>query len=219
MKIDVWSDLVCPFCYIGKRRLEKALEETGKAENTEIIFHSFELNPNSPKETPGNIHELLARKYGMTLEQAESSNQRVGDMARGEGLDYNFDTMKYTNTFDAHRLCHLAREEGKEKEFVELLMKSYFTEGKLISSHQVLSELAIEAGLPPHNVKNLLESDQYSDAVRQDEAEAQNRQISGVPYFIFNNKYTLSGAQATSAFVKLIRESDNAKKRPTITIK
>jgi len=206
MKIDIWSDMVCPFCYIGKRRLEKALEQT-ETKDAEIIFHAFELNPQSPKKLKVNIHQALADKYRMSLEQAKAANQRVGDMAKGEGLDYNFETMQYTNTFDAHRLVFLARQESKGKELIELLMKAYFIEGKLISDHQTLTHLAIEAGLNPERIRELLESDQYGDEVRKDEADAHQRQISGVPYFVFNDNTALSGAQPTEEFVKSLQKA------------
>lgn len=207
MKIDIWSDHVCPFCYIGKRRLEKAIEQTGIDEETEIIFHSFELNPDTPGELKVTIHQALANKYGMTLDQARAANQRVGNMAEMEGLEYRFDTMRYTNTFDAHRLCHLARETGRAKELIELIMKGYFTEGKLISDHMTLTEIAVEAGMDAEKVRAVLQSDQYSEAVRQEEAEAHKRQITGVPYFVFNDKYALSGAQETAVFIQTINRS------------
>lgn len=206
MKIDIWSDMVCPFCYIGKRRLEKALDQV-ELKDADILFHAFELNPQSPKKLDISIHQALAEKYGMTLEQAKAANQRVGDMARGEGLEYNFETMQYTNTFDAHRLCFLAEKEGKAKELTELLMEAYFIEGKLISDHQTLSDLAVEAGLDPIPVKELLESDKFAEEVRQDEAKARQRQISGVPYFVFNDNTALSGAQPTEEFVKALQEA------------
>ncbi|WP_053228047.1 DsbA family oxidoreductase [Spirochaeta cellobiosiphila] len=218
MKIDIWSDHVCPFCYIGKRRLEKALENTKLDEDVEIEYHSFELSPQSPKISTENIHQALARKYGMSEEQAKSSNEQVGNMAREEGLNYDFDNMKYTNTFDAHRLCHLAKSQGKDKELIELLMNHYFTKGSLISDHDILITLAKKVGLEEDQVRLVLETDRYAKEVREDEYLAQTHHIGGVPYFIIDDSYTISGAQPLEVFTETLKKAGSSSKLPKLKL-
>ncbi|GJM73464.1 hypothetical protein HMSSN036_56800 [Paenibacillus macerans] len=147
MKIEVWSDFSCPFCYIGKRRLEKALEAFEHREEVQVVYRSFELDPEAPKDAELSIHELLAVKYGLSLLQAKESNQNVAAQAKAEGLDYHFDTAIPTNTFDAHRLSHYAGEKGKAKEMTERLYRAYFTDSLHIGDRDTLVRLAEEAGL------------------------------------------------------------------------
>lgn len=201
MKIEVWSDFVCPFCYIGKRRLEEALSQFPHRDQVEVEFKSFELDPNSPKYSGESIHEVLAAKYRMSLEEAKQANQGVGQQAAGVGLTYHFDTMKPTNTFEAHRLAKYAKEHGKEAEVTEKLLHAYFTEGKNIGDYETLADIAEAAGLDRQGALNALQDQSaYSNDVRIDEGIAQQYGISGVPYFVINQKYAISGAQPTATF-------------------
>lgn len=200
MKIEVWSDFGCPFCYIGKRRLERALESFSHRDEIELVYRSFELDPGAPKDTESSIHELLAVKYGLSLEQAQESNCNVAQQAQTEGLTYNFDTIIPTNTFDAHRLAHYAGEQGKAKEMTERLFRAYFTDSLHIGDWDTLVRLAEEVGLEGTAVREVLEQDTYADVVREDENEARRLGIRGVPFFVLRGKYAVSGAQPLEIF-------------------
>jgi predicted DsbA family dithiol-disulfide isomerase len=200
VKIEVWSDFGCPFCYIGKRRLERALESFSHRDEIELVYRSFELDPGAPKDTESSIHELLAVKYGLSLEQAKESNRNVAQQAQTEGLTYNFDTIIPTNTFDAHRLAHYAGEQGKAKEMTERLFRAYFTDSLHIGDRDTLVRLAEEVGLDGAAVREVLEQNTYADAVREDENEARRLGIRGVPFFVLRGKYAVSGAQPLEIF-------------------
>jgi predicted DsbA family dithiol-disulfide isomerase len=200
MKIEVWSDFVCPFCYIGKRRLEQALEQFPHRENVEIVFRSFELDPNAKKETPLTIHEIIANKYGISLEEAKRANADIGRQAEAVGLTFRFETVKPTNTFDAHRLAQYAKEKGKLNDMVERLFYAYFTESKFISDRDVLLALAEAAGLDRTEAEEVLASGRYTEEVRRDEEEAAALGVRGVPFFVLNRKYAISGAQPVEVF-------------------
>ena len=200
MKIEVWSDFGCPFCYIGKRRLERALESFSHRDEIELVYRSFELDPGAPKDTESSIHELLAVKYGLSLEQAQESNRNVAQQAQTEGLTYNFDTIIPTNTFDAHRLAHYAGEQGKAKEMTERLFRAYFTDSLHIGDRDTLVRLAEEVGLDGAAVREVLEQNTFADAVREDENEARRLGIRGVPFFVLRGKYAVSGAQPLEIF-------------------
>lgn len=207
MKIEVWSDFVCPFCYIGKRRLEIALEKFEHKDEVELIFKSFELDPSSKKKFDENIHEIIAKKYGIPVEQAKASNNQLVDQAKAIGLNYNFDDLIPTNTFDAHRVVHYAKTEGKTNELVERIFKAYFIDSLNISDHKVLASLAHEVGLNSDKALSMLESDQYGEEVRKDEETASKLRISGVPYFLINNKYVVSGAQTPEMFLEALEKA------------
>lgn len=205
MKIEIWSDYVCPFCYIGERKLELALVQTGMEKDVDIIFNSFELDPNSRKHYDENINQLIAKKYGIPIERATQANDNIINAAKEVGLDFNFDNLKPTNTFDAHRLSHYAKAEGKLNDFTKAVMKSYFTDSLNISDFDVLISLAGQIGLDKEKTLRILESNAFSEQVRKDEANAYNRGISGVPYFLFENKEEVSGAQPVETFIKVIK--------------
>ncbi|GIN83892.1 DSBA oxidoreductase [Heyndrickxia sporothermodurans] len=200
MKIEVWSDFACPFCYIGKRRLEQAIEKFPHRDSVEIEFKSFELDPNSPKDIDMNIHEILSQKYGMSVEQAKQMNANVGKQADEVGLTYHFDTMIPTNTFDAHRLAKYAADNGLGAQMNERLLKAYFTDSKKISDPNTLADLAEEIGLHRNEALTILSGTNFSDSVRADEEEARQLGITGVPFFVLNEKYAISGAQPVEAF-------------------
>ncbi|RFB13403.1 DsbA family oxidoreductase [Bacillus sp. HNG] len=207
MKIEVWSDFVCPFCYVGKRRLEQALEQFTHRDQVEVEFKSFELDPNAKPYSGQSIHELLASKYGTSVAQAKQMNESVGQQAADVGLNYDFDAMKHTNTFDAHRLAKFAATEGKEKEMTEILLHSYFEEGKLISDHEVLADLAESVGLDRHATLDVLKDEKkFANDVRIDESLAQQIGVTGVPFFVINQKYAISGAQPTSTFLGALQQ-------------
>ncbi len=216
MKIEVWSDYVCPFCYIGKRRLEHALERFPNKDQVEVVYKSFELDPNSPVQHHGDIHDLLAGKYNMSREQAMASNRNVGEAARGVGLNYDFDNMRYTNTFDAHRLAHFATEKGLSPALTERLMQAYFTEGAFLGDHEELAKLAAEAGLDKEEVLAVLKSDAYGDKVRADEDEAMQLGVRGVPFFVLDGKFAVSGAQPDSVFDQALERAWG--ERPALTV-
>ncbi|ANB61922.1 DsbA family oxidoreductase [Anoxybacteroides amylolyticum] len=200
MKIEVWSDFVCPFCYIGKRRLEQALASFPHRENVEIIFRSFELDPNAKKETPLSIHEIIAQKYGISVDEAKRVNTDISKQAEAIGLTFHFETMKPTNTFDAHRLAQYAKEKGKLDEVVERLFYAYFTESKRISDRDVLLVIAESVGLDRQETEAMLDGGRYAEHVREDEAIAAQLGVRGVPFFVLNQKYAISGAQPVEVF-------------------
>ena len=207
MKIEIWSDFVCPFCYIGKRRFEEALQQFSNSNNVEVIFRSFELDPYSKKDQYTDIHSVLAKKYGMSYEKAKSMNENVGRQAKTVGLTYNFDGMIPTNTFDAHRLMHFAKSKNKMIEMTERLLHAYFTDSKNISDDETLANLAEEVGLNKTEVMEMLNSDAFTAEVRFDEQEAQQLGIQGVPFFVVNRKYAVSGAQPTEVFVNALNKA------------
>ncbi|GFP77411.1 DsbA family oxidoreductase [Clostridium fungisolvens] len=209
MKIEIWSDFVCPFCYIGKRRLEMALDKFEYKDEVEITFRSFELDPSAQKKYDENIHQLIAKKYGIPVEQAKASNDQLVEQAKTLGLEYNFDTLIPTNTFDAHRLSHYGKSEGKMNELSERILKAYFTDSLDLSDHTVLSKLAGEVGLDSKKALEILSTDQYALDVRKDEERASALRISGVPFFVFNNKYAVSGAQSSDLFLDVLKKVRN----------
>jgi predicted DsbA family dithiol-disulfide isomerase len=214
MKIEIWSDYVCPFCYIGKRCLEQALDLFDHREKVEVVFRSFQLNPTSPTYTNKDIHTVLAEKFGVSYDQAKKMNEQVGRQAEEVGLTYHFDTMKPTNTLDAHRVSHYAKSLGKDKELTERLLKAYFTDSLHIGDHETLASIAEEIGLDRTEVKQLLESDQYKKEVDADQQEASRLGITGVPFFVFNEKYAVQGAQPTEVFSEVLQkvwEEENEK--------
>lgn len=206
MKIEVWSDFVCPFCYIGKRHLEMALENYENRHEVEVIFKSFELSPNAKKKYEGNIHEIIAAKYGISLEQATASNNRIVAQAKSIGLNYNFDTLMPTNTLDAHRLLQYAKAKGHMNALAEEIFKAYFVDAKDISNHELLANLASEVGMDKNEVLGVLNSDHFTDEVRADERLAQENNISSVPHFMINGQYAVSGAQPPEVLLKILRE-------------
>ncbi|QSF46077.1 DsbA family oxidoreductase [Paenibacillus tianjinensis] len=204
MRIDVWSDYACPFCYIGKRRLEHALSQFADRDKVEVVFRSFQLDPSARTDETRDIHDMLASKYGMTRDKAQAMNAQLADQASGVGLQFNFDTVVPTNTFDAHRLNHYADTKGKAKEMTERLLKAYFTDSVNIGDRKVLAGLAAEAGLDAAEALAVLENGAYADEVEQDIAAAQQLNVTGVPFFVFNNKYAVSGAQPGPVFTEVL---------------
>ena len=207
MKIEVWSDYVCPFCYIGKRQLEMAINESGYEGQIEIELKSFLLDPTTPTDTEQSVYEALAEKYKTTEEQIKSMTENVALRAKEVGLLYQFDTMKNANTVAAHRLAKWAKEKGLSAELSERILKGYFLEGAAIGKHEVLLQLAEEVGLNKDEAREILNSNQFADDVEQDIAEAQNLGVRGVPFFVVDRKYGISGAQAQELFNETIKKA------------
>lgn len=207
MKIQVWSDYVCPFCYIGKKQLEKAIQDSGYVGQIDVEFKSFLLDPNTPVDMEDSIYNGLAKKYNMSLQEAKAMTQNVALRAKEVGLDYNFDDMKTANTIAAHRLTKWAEDNGKGAEMNERLLKAYFLEGQAIGRMDVLQALAQEVGLEGQAVEELLATDKYTAEVQQDIAVAQQLGVRGVPFFVVDNKYGISGAQPQQLFEQTIEKA------------
>jgi predicted DsbA family dithiol-disulfide isomerase len=207
MMVEIWSDVVCPWCYIGKRRFEAALEEFAQRDAVDVVWRSFELDPESPRETQGSLNEVLARKKGISTERAAAMNTQVTMLAAEEGLEYHMDRAKLGNTFDAHRLIHLAAEHGLQGAAKERLLRAYFTEGQPIGDTETLVALGVELGLNADEARTALEGDAYASAVRADERRARMLGISGVPFFVINGKYGVSGAQAPATLLGAMEQA------------
>jgi len=195
MQIDIWSDIVCPFCYIGKHQLEEALKEFEHSDQVTVTYHSFELDPNAPLYRDYDVYEMLVEKYGMSREQAIESNNQLSLSAEPLGIKLDMGKAQLANSFDGHRLIHFARAHEKQNEMLERLHKAFFTDGIHIGEHENLISLGEEVDLDTDEIKEVLSSDKYSEEVRSDEATAQQLGITGVPFFVFNNQYGVSGAQ------------------------
>lgn len=206
MKIEIWSDFVCPFCYIGKRRLEKALSQFKHSDQVNIEYKSYQLDPNAEYVPGKSFYDAFAELKGITREQAVQMNQQVAEHAQLVGLSFHFDTMKYANTFDAHRIAKYAREQGKEKEFTEAVFHAYFTASQVISDSDMLVELAGQVGLDQSQVAQVLASDQYADQVRAEINKAYQLGVRGVPFFVLNDQYAISGAQSEDFFLQAIEK-------------
>lgn len=206
MRIDVWADVVCPFCYIGQHELEKALKQFEHGDAVTVVLHSYELNPDMPKEFSGTLHEYLAQHKGVSVTDAKAMNADVTQYAAEVGLTFHMDIAKPANSFDAHRLVHLAKEYKKENEVMEKLHAAYFTEGKNIADRTVLVALAVENGIPEKAVENMYATSEYTGEVRDDEAKANEIGVTGVPFFLINNKYTITGSQRSAQFLAGLRE-------------
>ena len=209
IKIDVWSDIACPWCYIGKRNLENGLAAASAdadAPRVEVEYHSFELSPDTPVDFDGSEIDFLSRHKGMPAEQVQQMLERVTGVAAQAGLDYRFDILKHTNTVKAHELLHFAKEQGRQHEMAERLMSAYFTEGRHVGRVEDLVALAAEIGLDAAAAREALESGRFLDDVRADQAQAQAYGISGVPFFVIDGKYGVSGAQPPEAFAQIARQ-------------
>ncbi len=207
MKIEIWSDVVCPWCYIGKRNLEVALTGFEHADQVEVEWRSYELDPSTPRRVELSMDEVLSRKYGMSQEEAITANQRMTELAATVGLEYHLDQVKIGNTFDAHRLIHLAAHEGRGGIMKERLLRAYFTEGRAISDPATLAELAAEVGLDPARVAEVLDGDEFAEDVRADEARAMELGSTGVPFFVFDERLGVPGAQPPDVLLRLLKRA------------
>ena len=204
MRVEIWSDVVCPWCYIGKRRFETALAGFAHREQVEVVWRSFELDPGAPQERRGDYAVLLSTKYGVPVEQGQQMIDTMTAAAAADGLDFHFERARVGNTFDAHRLLHLAHERGVQDALKERLLHATFTDGEPIGDHETLVRLAVEAGLDPEQARVVLGSDRFAAEVRADQAQAKAYGISGVPFFVIDGKYGVSGAQPAAALAEVL---------------
>ena len=206
MDVEIWSDIACPWCYIGKRRFEAALAEFEHRDDVRVTWRSFELDPSAPLEREGDGATRLAEKYGMPVERAREMQRQVTDTAAGEGLDFRLDIQRSGTTFDGHRVIHLAAEHGLQDAMKERLLHAYFTEGQLMSDHDTLVRLAVEVGLDEDEVRQVLATDRFADEVRGDERMAGQFGISAVPTFVVDRAIGASGAHPPEALIELLRQ-------------
>ncbi len=206
MDVEIWSDIACPWCYIGKRRFEAALAEFEHRDDVRVTWRSFELDPSAPLEREGDGATRLAEKYGMPVERAREMQRQVTDTAAGEGLDFRLDIQRSGTTFDGHRVIHLAAEHGLQDAMKERLLHAYFTEGQLMSDHDTLVRLAVEVGLDEDEARQVLATDRFADEVRGDERMAGQFGISAVPTFVVDRAIGASGAHPPEALIELLRQ-------------
>ena len=207
MQVEIWSDVICPWCYIGKRRFEMALAGIAQRENVHVIWRSFELDPDAPRQREGTLEEMLAKKYRVSLQQAAGMNARVTALAKEVGLEYRLSIARPGNTFDAHRLLHFADSKQLGDRASERIMHCYFSEGMEVGDRAELARIAPEFGIAESDALAMLESDAYSKEVRADEARAAAFGINGVPFFLFDEKATISGAQPVEVFAKALQQA------------
>jgi predicted DsbA family dithiol-disulfide isomerase len=207
MKVEIFSDVVCPWCAIGKRRFEVALERFSHRDEVDVIWRAFELDPEAPELAEVDLASHLAAKYGMTKEQAVASQERLSAMAAEEGLEFHFDQAQRANTFDAHRLLHYALEVGRQDALKERLFQAYFRDGEAISDQATLVRLAEEVGLDRAKANEVLESGRYADEVRADEADARALGITGVPFFVVARRFGISGAQSSESILQVLDQA------------
>lgn len=201
MKIEIFADIVCPWCFVGRRRLDEALTYFDHSDDVVISYRSFELDPGAQLYSGASIVELISKKYNVTLEEARGFNENLLNIGVELGIDFDFEKMSPTNSFDAHRLVQLAIKNGLGEEMVESLMKGYFEDGALISDHEQLASMASRAGMDFSRVSEVLGSDEFAIEVRRDESFAASIGVSGVPFYLIEDKYAISGAQDTMTFV------------------
>ena len=207
LNVEIWSDIACPWCYVGKRRFEAALAGFEHRDEVAVTWRSFELDPSAPREREVEGATHLAQKYGTSREQALAMQARMTEVAAGDGLEFRFDLARGGNTFDAHRLLHLAAAHGAQDAMKERLMRAYLTEGEVIGDPAVLERLGAEAGLPEDEVRDLLAGDRFAEEVRDDERTAASLGIGAVPFFVVDRKIGASGAQPPEVLGELLRRA------------
>jgi len=217
MQVEIWSDIVCPWCYIGKRRFEKALAQFDHADDVEITWRSFELNPDHAKGERQPLEEMLSAKMGRTIEEVRAMNQQITALAAAEGLDYHMDKYTVVNTFDAHRLTHLAKAHGLGAELHERFLKAQLEEGEVLDDPDTLVRLTAEVGVPEDEARRVLESDEYAADVRADIDEMRQLGGNGVPFFVINRRYGVSGAQPPEVFLDVLQRAHADVTEPAAT--
>lgn len=207
IKVEIYSDFVCPFCYIGETELDNAAKATGLNEHLDVSYRSFELDPTAPNEQTLTMKDLMKEKTGGNQEQADQMIQSLIDRANSLGLEYNYDNLMAQNTYKAHRVGKLAKEEGKELEFHDTLFKAVFTDNYFLPDNEQLLELSKKIGLDEEKVKEVLENESaYKNQVEEDKTLAREIGISGVPFFVINDKYAVQGAQPQAAFEQALKK-------------
>ncbi len=207
MQVEIWSDIICPWCYIGKRRFESALADFAHRKEVQVIWRSFELDPDAPRQREGTLREYLAKKYRVSLEEAAAMNERVTSVAKEAGLEYRLADARPGNTFDAHRLLHFAASKQLGDRATERLMHAYFSESLPVGERAALARLAPEFGITENEAMSLLESDAYAGEVRADQARAAKFGITVVPFFVFDEKSGISGAQPVQVFAEALQRA------------
>jgi predicted DsbA family dithiol-disulfide isomerase len=207
MQVEIWSDVVCPWCYLGKRRFEQALSGFAHRDDVQVVYRSFELDPSAPVGETTSTVELLADKYGMSPAQASQAQHEMEERAAGDGLTFRMAGLRRGNTRDAHRLIQLAKDRGRQEAVVERLHRAYFTDQDSVFDHQALTRLAVEAGLDRDEVADLLAGDSYNDHVDTDEAMARALGATGVPLFVIDRKYGISGAQPADTITQVLERA------------
>lgn len=207
MTVEIWSDVVCPFCYIGKRKFETALQQFEHRDDVEIIWKSYQLNPDLKTEPTKSAIQSLSESKGISVQEAKNMAQYVTDMAKSVGLNFDFEKARAVNTLNAHRFSHLAKSIGKQIEAEEILFDAYFVQGKNIDDLAVLQNFGQSIGLSPERVAAVFNSDEFTDAVAQDVYESKQIGVQGVPFFVFDNKFGISGAQDVEVFLKTLEKA------------
>ncbi|MDR6845289.1 DsbA family oxidoreductase [Flavobacterium granuli] len=207
LKIQIWSDIMCPFCYIGKRKIEEALSQFKNKDSVTIEWKSFQLDPSFFATPNESIIDHLAEKYRKTTDWAQTMIENMTENAKSSGLDFHFEKAILANSLNAHRLLHLAKKHNLSNELKELLFRAYLTEGKDVNDWNTLQETGQKAGLHIDEIKQLADTDIFTKEVRQDQQQAQNLGVTGVPFFVFDNKYAVSGAQPTDVFLKTLEKT------------
>lgn len=207
IKVEIWSDVMCPYCYIGKRKFESAMADMDQRERIAVEWKSFQLNPSLQYQPGRNSYDYLAQIKGQSREWSVMVHDNLTRMAKSLGLDYHFDKTRITNSFDAHRMIQLAKKYGRTSQLEELLFKAYFTDGELISDHATLTRLAVATGLPEQQVILALSTNQYAEEVHQDVAEARRLGTNGVPFFVIDRKYAIIGAQDPAIFKSTLEKA------------
>lgn len=210
MDIEIWSDVVCPWCFVGKRRFEAALARFPQRDEVEVVWRAFELDPSAPRLRPGPYDQRLAAKYGVSLDEAQAMIDRMVEAGRASGADLRFDLARPGNTFDAHRLLALARDAGRQDALCERLFRATFTEGAAIGERAELVRLGTEAGLDADIVSEALAGDAFATEVREDEAEAARLGIRAVPFFVIDRAYGIAGAQPPDQVLAVLHEAWSA---------
>jgi predicted DsbA family dithiol-disulfide isomerase len=207
MKVDVWSDVICPWCWLGKARLEKAIASF-EGEEVEVVFRSFELDPRTPKDLDVPTDEMLAKKFGVGRPQIDAMHERLRGLGQADGIDFHFERARTSNTFDAHQLLQLARAQGKQRAMSDRLFRANFAEGVRVGSRPELVRLASEVGLDGADVRAALEEERFAPAVREDEAQARAFGITGVPFFLLDGKLAVSGAQSVDVLRQALQQAE-----------
>ncbi|GAA2377993.1 DsbA family oxidoreductase [Gordonia cholesterolivorans] len=218
MQVEIWTDVNCPFCYLGKKRFNDALAEFDHAEQVQVVHRSFELDPTVPAGTSGDVVQHLAEKYGRTLEQAAEGERRLGDAAKEAGLEYVTDGRDYGNSFDMHRLLHWAKELDRQEAMLDALYLANFAESEpLFGDTERLVRVAVGAGFDETSVREVLSDEhRYADLVRADERQAQEFGVNGVPFYVFDRKYAVSGAQPAELFTQVLNRAWDDRPAPTV---
>ena len=206
MRVDIWSDVICPWCYVGKARFEKALDSFAHRDEVEVVYHSFELDPSSPRGQGESNLTMLSKKFGKSPAEALAMDDQVGRLARAEGLGFDSER-PVGNTFDVHRVLHLGLDRGVQRDLLGAINEAYFAQARDVFDADVLTEVAVGAGLNADEVGKVLDGDAYADEVRQDEAQARQIGISGVPFFVFDMALGASGAQPAELFASALNQA------------